>query len=263
MAKAASYLMMIRVTIPLLGALPACAGAEPVGSAREPLVAICSEDMATVPRSAWLCGAPRTIECDAHPGTASPKEIYVVQSEGCEAPRLMVDEGPFALGERDIVVSEPIPAIGVDAPTSREVCRSRLTVIDRTPPVAAPANTQLWPPNHAMHAITAQQCSGVVDACDREVDVRFTSASSDEPVDARGDGSHQPDIAFDSSRLVSLRSERQGGSNGRVYMLGWQATDASGNVSQGTCSVLVPHDASGRSAIPDAPAYEVSAPRDP
>lgn len=249
--------------MPLLGGLPACAGSEPLGSTREPLVAICAEDRAAVPDSAWLCGAPRTSECDARSGTASPKQIYVVQSDGCEAPKLLVDEGPFALGEHDIVVSEPIPAIGVDAPTSRELCRSRLTVIDTTPPVAAPANAQLWPPNHALRAITVQQCAGVVDACDPGVDVRFTSATSDEPSDAQGDGSHQPDIVFDSSRLVSLRAERQGGSNGRVYTLGWQATDASGNVSQGTCSVMVPHDESGRPAIPDGPAYEVSAPRAP
>jgi hypothetical protein len=85
--------------------------------------------------------------------------------------------------------------------------------------------------------------------------VHFTSATSDELVDDVGDGSHEPDIVFAGPGLVSLRAERQGGGNGRVYTLGWQAVDASGNVARGACTVEVPHDQSGRAAIADPSVY--------
>jgi len=57
---------------------------------------------------------------------------------------------------------------------------------------------------------------------------------------------------------VQLRSERQGGSNGRVYKLGWKATDDSGNETEGKCVVVVPHDQSGREAIDDGAADEMT-----
>jgi hypothetical protein len=57
---------------------------------------------------------------------------------------------------------------------------------------------------------------------------------------------------------VQLRSERQGGSNGRVYTLGWTAVDDSGNETDGECVVSVPHDQGGEEAVDDGPAYEVT-----
>jgi hypothetical protein len=228
---------------------------EAPGSARASLVAICAESPDDVPNGAWLCGTARTVECDARPGTASPAEIFVVPSDGCND-RLVVERGPFAIGEHDIVVLEPatanIPAV--------EVCRSQLTVVDTTPPVAHPVQTELWPPNHKFHDLSAADCARAVDACDPELDVHFTSASSDEPADAIGDGYHEPDIVFRDSRVVSLRAERQGPSNGRVYTLAWLARDRAGNVAEGACSVGVPHDQSTRPTIADLPAYNIKAP---
>src|SRR5688572_27681827 len=115
----------------LLALLGGC-GDEPesVGAQRAALVAVCTEDAATAPAGAWLCGTPRTVECDTWPGTASPGEIYVVHSEGCAGPTLLVDEGPFALGENEVVVTQPLPSGAV------ELCRSTLLVVDTTPPLA-------------------------------------------------------------------------------------------------------------------------------
>jgi len=84
-----------------------------------------------------------------------------------------------------------------------------------------------------------------VDNCDEDVTVTFTSASSDEPVNDKGDGNTEPDIILEPDH-VQLRSERQGGSNGRTYRLGWKAVDASGNCEVGECVVRVPHDQSGK-----------------
>jgi hypothetical protein len=254
--SAIGRLIFAGTTGSLLGVLTGCGGdPEMTRSERTPLVAVCAETDDAVPSGAWLCGSPRTVECDAHPGTASPAAIYVVRSDGCEND-LLVDEGPFSLGEREIVVNERV------AGTSevREVCRSTLTVVDTTPPSAEPLRGALWPPNHKLHAFTAKQCAGAADICDPMLDVELTGATSDEVADAEGDGSHEPDIVFGDARSVSLRAERQGGGNGRVYTLGFRARDDSGNVAEGTCSVAVPHDSSGRAAVTDTSVYEVEAP---
>jgi hypothetical protein len=241
---------------PLLVMLSGCGSdAEHVASERAALVAVCADSVASVPDGDWLCGEPRTVECDAQPGTASPTSIYVVTADACDDRQLLVEAGPFAVGEHEIVVSEPVDASG-----SRELCRSSLKVVDTTPPQANPTRTILWPPNHQLHPISAQACAGLIDACDPEVAVRFTSATSDEPADAVGDGAFEPDISFDSAESVSLRAERQGSSNGRVYTLGWLARDAAGNELAGACTVEVPHDQSGRTATADAPAYGLVAP---
>lgn len=245
----------------LLAMLSGCGGdAESVGSERAALVAVCAESADSVPEGDWLCGEPRTVECDAQPGTASPATIYVLSRDGCDGRRLLVKEGPFAVGEHDIVVTERVDPAGS---ARRELCRSGLNVVDTTPPQANPTHTTLWPPNHKLHVISARACAGVRDACDPQLTVRFTGATSDEPVDAKGDGSSEPDIVFDGADAVSLRAERQGPSNGRVYTLGWLARDAAGNAVDGTCSVAVPHDQSGRAAVADAPAYSLTAPVEP
>jgi hypothetical protein len=43
---------------------------------------------------------------------------------------------------------------------------------------------------------------------------------------------------------LRLRSERQGGGSGRVYLIVVTATDAAGDVAVGVCTVVVPHDQS-------------------
>jgi hypothetical protein len=248
----------------LLALLSGCSSdAESVGTKRAALVAVCAESVQSVPDGVWLCGDARTVECDARPGTASPAAIYVLSNEGCGDRRLLVEEGPFALGQHEIVVTERVDAAGSTQPELREVCRSQLTVVDTTPPEAHPTHTMLWPPNHKLHTLSAQACAGVVDACDPQVTVRFTAATSDEPADATGDGAFEPDIAFAGPASVALRAERQGSSNGRVYTLGWLARDAAGNEIDGTCTVAVPHDQSGRAAVTDAPAYRLEAPAVP
>ena len=232
---------------------------EPIGRESTPLVAECAESAEAVPDGAWLCGDPRTVECDGHPGTATPRTIYVVRQGGCDDVEYTVMPGPFVLGRTEIVVSER--ALDPNGGTTlREVCRSALDVVDTTPPSSNPLRTSLWPPNHKLHSFTAGDCARAADVCDPAPDVRFSGVTSDEPADAEGDGSHAPDMVFDGARTVSLRAERQGGGNGRVYALGWFATDRSGNAAQGVCTVAVPHDSSGRLAIADASVYEVTAP---
>jgi hypothetical protein len=238
----------------------ACSGeSEPTRRESTPLVAECAESADAVPAGGWLCGNPRTVECDGHPGTASPATIYVVREDGCDDVEYTVAPGPFALGGTEIVVSER--ALDPNGETTLlEVCRSELDVVDTTPPSSNPLRSSLWPPNHELHSFTAGDCARAADICDPLPDVRFSNVTSDEPADAEGDGSHAPDMVFDDAGTVSLRAERQGGENGRVYVLGWVATDRSGNAAEGVCTVAVPHDSSGRLAVADTAVYAVTAP---
>lgn len=122
---------------------------------------------------------------------------------------------------------------------------AQAVIIDDTPPtidVALDPNS-LWPPNHKMAPIEANvtaedNCPGVSFA--------LTSLTSDEPDNGEADGNTvndiqdanigTPDVAF------SLRSERSGRGDGRVYTVMYTATDGSGNDTVDSATVTVPHN---------------------
>ena len=141
-----------------------------------------------------------------------------------------------------------------------------VTVEDTVAPTITVAGEPivLWPPNHKYQMVAVSTfVTGVSDSCDNGVttnDVLITSASSDEPEDAQGDGSTLFDIVIQvDCRAVNLRQERQGGGNGRVYTLNVGVADASGNEGTNAYQVVVPHDQnSSPLAVDDGPTYVVS-----
>lgn len=70
----------------------------------------------------------------------------------------------------------------------------------------------------------------------------------DEPTDGLGDGDTCPDVAGLGTSRVAVRSERSGRGDGRVYQLLFRAEDGRGGACEGTVTVCVPRDRSGRSA---------------
>lgn len=232
-----------------------CSSDATVDPATQNLAPACIENAGDLDGQGWLCPDDLTVECEN--GGADPELIYLVPSgdlpESCDDIELSLnDEGPFELGTHDIVITAE--AAAADGGTVEVLCEATLTVEDTVPPEAIDEVLELWPPNHKFHTISGEDC--VRDACDGELEVTFLSASSDEPVNDKGDGNTEPDIILDCDR-VQLRSERQGGGNGRTYTLGWKAVDDAGNETAGECIVAVPHDQSGRSAIDDGAAYEI------
>lgn len=121
--------------------------------------------------------------------------------------------------------------------------------IDVTPPqITVELNrTVLWPPNHKMVDIMATVT--VTDNRDPSPVFVLVSVSSSEPDNGKGDGDTVDDIQGDDPGTADvefqLRSERRGGGNGREYTIVYEATDASGNTTQTTVAVRVPHDQSG------------------
>jgi len=252
--------MFIRNLILVVGALSAyacaigCSTDTTTGSNQAALTPSCVEDATELDPEEWLCPNGFTVECEE--GVGDPDTIYVepaseLADTACDNLDLSInDEGPFALGTHQIIVTAEASDDGQE-PTIVE-CEAELVVEDTEAPEANDEALELWPPNHKFHTITGADC--VEDACDGDVQVTFLSASSDEPVNDKGDGNTEPDIIL-TCDSVELRAERQGGSDGRVYTLAYRAVDDAGNETSGDCVVTVPHDQSGSEAVAQDPAY--------
>lgn len=209
-----------------------------------------------MPSDAWRCNSSRTFECDS-----AGAELFVTARNGdCGVfDPAIAGSSSFDRPGRYVLQVEARPGAGQ---ARGPWCEAYLTVVDTQPPVAEvrkPA-PELWPPNHKWVRITPEDCVEVRDRCDANVTLSFTWASSDEVRNGKGDGNTATDIRFDGCGAVELRAERAGPSDGRVYTLGWRAEDASGNVTEGTCKISVPHDQSGKPAVDSGKAYTVQAP---
>ncbi len=104
--------------------------------------------------------------------------------------------------------------------------------------------TVLWPPNHKLHTYSLADCAGISMCPNGQpgaVDGTVTKITVDEAIDV-GKGGDGHTTTFDAKILdathFELRSERQGGGDGRVYTVYY--TDAAGN--SGSCQFLVPHN---------------------
>lgn len=130
-----------------------------------------------------------------------------------------------------------------------------ITVEDTLAPTAASRGLALWPPNHELETLTLGDCAAVMDACEGELDANavgtIRSIYSDEPENANGDGNTTNDIEIVDEHTFRVRSERQGSGNGRVYRVSFIVIDSTGNTAEANCSISVPHDQSGRTAIDD------------
>jgi hypothetical protein len=114
--------------------------------------------------------------------------------------------------------------------------------------------TSLWPPNHNYRLITA---SGATDSDVGDSATLVVNAiTQDEAVNGLGDGDASPDGKLTSplSNQASVRSERSGLGDGRVYRLWFTATDTHGATCSGYRTVGVPHDqGNGSTPVDSAP----------
>jgi len=116
--------------------------------------------------------------------------------------------------------------------------------------VASPV--ELWPPNHQLIDVNIVI---IDDVCERPLTVEFTGVMQDEPLNGTGDGDTSPDAIGVGTQSLQLRSERQGGGDGRVYLVEFTVTDPGGGSCDGTVTVMVPHDQSGDLAQDSGPPY--------
>jgi hypothetical protein len=218
------------------------------------LVVECTDsgELAALPPDAWVCPEPRTIECNTGTGTVEGGTLYVEDpgDAACLTRGVVVsNDGPYPVGQH---------TIGVSLEGGDPICTTTLTVTDSAAPVLTSHTIQLWPPNHKFHDIAVSDCVSFVDACSGAVQGEFIWASSDEPVDDKGDGHHAPDIQLSDCGKIAVRAERAGPRSGRVYTLGVRVVDAGGNQSEGTCKVIVDHDQRGVQGADDGEAYRIT-----
>lgn len=205
-------------------------------SCSAPPVAVCQDLDLTAGEDCLACGTVDGGSYDPDGGAVSVTELAT-----CD----------YGLGDTTVEL------IVTDEDGLTATCEARVTVTDLTPPETESLGAMMWPPNHKSQSFSLSDCAAVTwDNCDEDgLDIdsfgEILSISSDEPEDATGtgDGKTTDDIVITSATTFELRAEREGGGDGRVYTVNYAVEDASGNRGLGSCTVVVPHDMSGRDAV--------------
>jgi hypothetical protein len=123
---------------------------------------------------------------------------------------------------------------------------------------------ELWPPNHKYHTINVTDfVVSASDGCDTSININnvvISKVTSDELENSGGDGNTLNDIVIAANcKSVQLRSERDGGADGRVYTITFRVKDATGNVATATAKVTVPKSQGNNGgAVDSGPHYTVN-----
>jgi hypothetical protein len=115
----------------------------------------------------------------------------------------------------------------------------------------------LWSPKYQFVPVIVM---GVTDPDGDAVKITVTGVTQDEPVNAKGDGNTSPDAVIEAG-AASVRAERSGKGNGRVYEVSFKAEDGKGGFCIGKVTVGVPHSMKvGLTAIDDGQGYDSTVP---
>jgi len=192
-----------------------------------------------------ICPPDITVEQETPDGTVVPLEAKA--KDICDADvEITSDELEiYPLGSTTVTFT------ATDDSGNSSTGQTVVTVIDTTPPeilLDEPVPSELWPPNHKFVDVTIT--GEAIDICDIDLGIDV----SIEVIDAEGGGGgpeHEPDYEIVSVTIdedgyieivVSLRAERSGKGDGRIYRITAEVTDGSGQSSSDTVEVLVPHD---------------------
>jgi hypothetical protein len=129
-----------------------------------------------------------------------------------------------------------------------------LTVVNEAPDctAATASRAEIWPPNHRLETMTVE---GVTDPDGDPVAVTVTGIFQDEPTNAAGDGNTCPDATGTGTPAASLRAERSGTGDGRVYHVRFTAADGRGGQCTGAVTVCVPHDQGPGTCVDQGPLF--------
>jgi hypothetical protein len=152
--------------------------------------------------------------------------------------------GPFTISQ-----NEPnVHRLYIDASDGlgyRSLGILRITVVEavnRPPDVqsATAERTAAGSPNGGFSPVLI---GGVTDPDGDAVAITVTGITQDEPLVGRGERPTCPDATIRNG-AATVRRERSGTGNGRVYTIEFTAADGKGGVSRGSAEVCIPHDRS-------------------
>ena len=194
--------------------------------------------------SGWNSGDVRVeLQAVDNPGGSGVRDIYVALS-GAQS------EAATVIGHQTQVVvtregTTALDYFATDNAGNRETAHRQVIRIDRSGPAISGMpgeGCMVWPPNHKVVTLAQVTAS---DALSGLAPGSLTvTATSSEPLDARGDGRTSPDI-FVVGNVVSIRAERSGTGVGRSYTITATATDLAGNITRQSATCRVPHDQGG------------------
>lgn len=192
--------------------------------------------------------------------------------QGISPRTLSLGAGESASFDVDLFVPAAVPA-GVETLVSTTVTSAAdanmtnsatlvlLTGDANRPPVCAVApdfNPELWPPDHRMVDIPLASALTATDPDGDAVSLVVSGITQDESVLGPGSGNTSPDATGVGGAVASVRAERAGGGNGRVYRIAYQGSDNRGGMCTGTFDVRVPHSQINREARDDGQVHNAT-----
>lgn len=205
------------------------------------------------------------------PPVALCKDVSVAADAYCEAQTASIDDGsydpdgdafkchidppgPYSLGETKATLTCK------DSHGAVSSCEATIEVVDETPPTIELIKGPyiLWPPNHQYFDHAAGDCvDKVTDNCEDDEDellgsLELVRVTSDESDLAKGSGNTCLDIELTGESTCSVRAERIGGDDGRVYTAYVEATDKADNAAYGSCQLVVPANGNPNEKVVDS-----------
>ena len=212
----------------------------------------------TCPANKTANSEPGTCAAHVSPGTATA-------SDNCGSPTVTGSRSDGRpLTDTYPVGTTTITWTATDGSGNSSSCTQTITVNDTEKPTIT-LNGQtpsMWPPNHGYQTFQVTNfVTSVQDNCGGTISVGsvvITKVTSDEAENGNGSGNTLNDIVIASNcKSVQLRSEREGGGNGRVYTIFFSVRDAAGNIGTATAKVVVPHNP-GETPVDSGPHYTVT-----
>ena len=211
----------------------------------------------TAPTITLNGGNPITVEC--HTSFTDPG---ATAHDNCSADFAATVSGSVNV---NVVGSYTLTYNATDAAGNHATAITRtVNVVDTTAPTISVTTQTLsmWPPNHKYSTFQVTNfVTAVNDSCNTSLGISsvvIEKVTSDETENGNGDGNTSNDIVIAANcKSVQLRSERDGGGNGRVYTITFKVTDASGNVGRATSKVVVAHNP-GETAVDSGVHYTVN-----